>query len=360
MELQVSTDVNVVAESLKKQYDKELNELKKKLDESLRLQANSEEKEEKLKAAIASREEISKKHMKTLQAKHIAMKKLLAKIAKSDAKMAEVQKEHVEFTTALRKAKRSQRDTESEILRKSEVLGMNPGIEAFEANARAIAASAELVDSSKPIVVRSNHFEWTTVPIRIFDSDGSLLPLNFGEFKITLRAENGVLVSRMEPMSPLPPTDATSGYAHPHVKSDGSPCLGNGGAMLLTAVTSGRIGLAIATVHEFLTNYNINDPFRTLDNWTECRWHTPVCPCGLVLNTQCACVRRSCCNVPQFMSEPSAHGCGTCSTCCSDNHTNSEVYAAARAGIAGSGCYHRHQRILNIDESALSNEEEEA
>ncbi len=334
MQLIVSADRDKVAEHLRTQYLTDVNSLVERLEEKIALQETAGESTD-IQTEIAKREAINVKHVAAVKAKHIALQKALERLNKSNVKLTALTTQHAEYLTAVRTAKADQRQIEQEIQKKTEGKGLDPGLEVFEANARAIAASAAFIDESEPVVIQDKKFEWTTCPIFILDSDGTVLPVEFGKFKISLSiGSGGGLLATMMPQTP----NSISGYCHPHIHTNGRPCLGNAGNMLLRALNSGRIGLAITTVHEYLTNYNIRSPYIILSEWTPCRWHDPACACGLILQRNCGCDACTECGRISALTPTSDYGCGTCSGCCADSHYQNEAAGEHRAGVNGSIC----------------------
>ena len=57
------------------------------------------------------------------------------------------------------------------------------------------------------------------------------------------------------------------GYPHPHVNSDGNPCLGNIGGSLAQLLGEGEHAQAIALLLEFLRSYNPDNPYIRLERW---------------------------------------------------------------------------------------------
>ena len=188
---------------------------------------------------------------------------------------------------------------------------------------------------------------WKTREIFINDEDGQPLPLNFGSFEISASVSTGKsLTVKMHALNPEP----RRSYAHPHVSSDGSPCLGNANPMILQSLLANNYGMVIKVVDKFLTHYNKQDPYIPLSHWVPSMYHTPMCECGLRLITACTCTR---CNIclslmtdsteshlyPFQVRRSSQHGCGSCSVCCSAHHLQRQEDDLKETGINGSPCY---------------------
>ena len=57
------------------------------------------------------------------------------------------------------------------------------------------------------------------------------------------------------------------GYPHPHVASDGAPCLGNMGATVAQLLGEGEHFQLVTTLLEFLRSYNPDNPYLRLEKW---------------------------------------------------------------------------------------------
>ena len=57
------------------------------------------------------------------------------------------------------------------------------------------------------------------------------------------------------------------GFFHPHVNSDGNPCLGNIGGSLAQLLGEGEHAQALALLLEFLRSYNPDNPYIKLERW---------------------------------------------------------------------------------------------
>ena len=101
-------------------------------------------------------------------------------------------------------------------------------------------------------------FVATTLPITI-KYDGCKFPL--GRYKIYLDLAGDI---RIEALDPHP--DAAD-YPHPHVDSDGTPCLGNIRSDIPKMLGTMRIAEALQTLHAFLSTYNPDNPFEKISHF---------------------------------------------------------------------------------------------
>ena len=57
------------------------------------------------------------------------------------------------------------------------------------------------------------------------------------------------------------------GYPHPHIATDGAPCLGNMGATVAQLLGEGEHFQLVTTLLEFLRSYNPDNPYLRLERW---------------------------------------------------------------------------------------------
>jgi hypothetical protein len=109
---------------------------------------------------------------------------------------------------------------------------------------------------------------WETRDIQLKNRFGGTLPFNFGRFRIDISYTYGNGVRQIIGLiHPCENNTNYNGYVHPHVKSDGGPCLGNVERMLLTHMSNQDIANVIYTVMEYLRSYNERDPYQRLERW---------------------------------------------------------------------------------------------
>jgi len=97
----------------------------------------------------------------------------------------------------------------------------------------------------------------TTTPIMI-KYDGWQFPL--GRYDINIDSKGNITIEALEP-----PTDADN--PHPHVGTDGRPCLGNIAADIPAMLGSMRIAEALQVLYEFLCEYNPDGPYERISHF---------------------------------------------------------------------------------------------
>lgn len=97
----------------------------------------------------------------------------------------------------------------------------------------------------------------TTTPITI-EYDGWQFPL--GRYTINLDPKGDIRIEALEP-----PTDTD--YPHPHVATDGYPCLGNVGSDIPKMLGSMRIAEVLQVLYEFLCEYNPDSPYEKISSF---------------------------------------------------------------------------------------------
>lgn len=193
-----------------------------------------------------------------------------------------------------------------------------------------------LLDIDEPVVLGDSSMEWVTSPIFVFDRDSKVIPFDFGRFRVTLSKTDSRLSATFLALDPA----SRSECSHPHVRNSGSPCLGNASNQLLIALNSGDITEAIIIANNYLTHYNMADPFLSLENWVHgTKWHAAQCECGIASTLVCNCNRCTHCDRTFVSSGGSLldRPCGSCSSCCSDKHSPTQVLSRK---IGTSDCAH--------------------
>jgi len=123
---------------------------------------------------------------------------------------------------------------------------------------------AELVRMLKAGSIRSLTMSGTTVDVETcpleVEYDGHAFLL--GPFHVALNLVDGTI--RIVPVGNAPKAD---GYCHPHVASNGSPCLGNMAPVFARLLGAGDVLGAVATSLEFLRSYNHGNGYIDLRRW---------------------------------------------------------------------------------------------
>lgn len=97
----------------------------------------------------------------------------------------------------------------------------------------------------------------TTTPITI-EYNGWQFPL--GKYNINIDTKGNTTIEALDP-----PTDTD--YPHPHVGTDGRPCLGNITADIPKMLGSMRIAEALQVLYEFLCEYNPDSPYEKISRF---------------------------------------------------------------------------------------------
>lgn len=97
----------------------------------------------------------------------------------------------------------------------------------------------------------------TTTPITI-EYDGWQFPL--GRYNISIDAKGNITIETLDP-----PTDTDN--PHPHVATDGRPCLGNIAADIPKMLGSMRVAEALQVLYEFLCEYNPDSPHERISRF---------------------------------------------------------------------------------------------
>lgn len=121
-------------------------------------------------------------------------------------------------------------------------------------------ALIELQASGQYIAITANDdgsISATTTPITI-EYDGWQFPL--GRYDINIDPKGDIKIEALDP-----PTDTDN--PHPHVATDGRPCLGNIAADIPKMLGSMRIAEALQVLYEFLCEYNPDSPHERISRF---------------------------------------------------------------------------------------------
>ena len=113
--------------------------------------------------------------------------------------------------------------------------------------------------SLRQIEVRDGHLKTLTTPI---DIDHHGYQYEFGCFWIHVPLNGGRLEIRPENTG-----NEVDDFSHPHIASDGYPCLGNIGSTLAQLLGEGRMFEAVTLMLEFLRSYNPDNPYLRIERW---------------------------------------------------------------------------------------------
>ena len=172
---------------------------------------------------------------------------------------------------------------------------------------------------------------WCTKQVRLRDGFGGVFDRDFGRFRIDLRrtstGQATGLVCKIESL------DSDQIYPHPHVNGTNA-CLGTAQEVLLESLRTGDYVTAIATMTEFMEDYNHSNPYVRLHQFGLLnRWEHPICESGRHVLADCTCAR---CPTCLRLADPTRHlqDCGSCSTCCVQHHVHSDE----PNGLSGTHC----------------------
>ena len=101
----------------------------------------------------------------------------------------------------------------------------------------------------------------TTTEVRI---PGETVEVPIGKFRIEVRPEMGVYFYNI---SPGMRANEDLGAHHPHVYSDGRPCLGDFGRPIASALASLHLDVALQLAWQFLNQYNSESPVQYITPW---------------------------------------------------------------------------------------------
>ena len=107
--------------------------------------------------------------------------------------------------------------------------------------------------------VRDGYLRVLTTPI---ETEYGGERYEFGCFRIDLPLNGGRLEIRPENRN-----HEAEGYFHPHVSTDGYPCLGNVGSTLAQLLGDGKMFDAVSLMLEFLRSYNPENPYLRIERW---------------------------------------------------------------------------------------------
>jgi len=148
--------------------------------------------------------------------------------------------------------------------------------DAFKNRAFMVMSLRERIDSSIPISFshdrdqKKMRLSWVTGDIYINNSlEGGVWPFNFGQYRVevTFSYMNGHRDARVLIRGHRRNTIVSGEYFHPHIRSDGTACLGNVARMLIEHMANQDVAQVICTVTEYLCHYNEQDPYRKLMFW---------------------------------------------------------------------------------------------
>lgn len=321
-----------------REREKVENELKKLLleieAETQRAKGLAEAKANTI-AKIAKRKDIQNRHDVSVQRAEQVLRNARLRAMTSQAKLAALESSISESMIAVKRVKKLKSKVQKRSAEAKAHLDSLGGI------LDGIIRVRPLIDVDQPVTQLPNKMKWVTSPVQIFDKSGELLPTDFGRFRVTLSKD--VSGNFSATMLALEPVVRNTDFVHPHVRSDGNPCLGNASNQLLTALNQNDLQGAIMLVHNFLTHYNIADPYTSITWWEpNALWHMPECECGLTTADNCGCASCTTCGIvfreDGGSTDPAA--CGLCASCCSSTHHRNRD--ASRITIPGSNCVHTH------------------
>ena len=111
----------------------------------------------------------------------------------------------------------------------------------------------------KTIVFDEFYLKAETNPIEI---EFNNYTYEMGRFEIKIGFGNDTLEIRN-----LEENKCVRGHAHPHVGSDGYPCLGNISVTIDKLLADKQYTGLLILLHKFLCSYNLDNPFEKIENW---------------------------------------------------------------------------------------------
>jgi len=108
------------------------------------------------------------------------------------------------------------------------------------------------------IQVESGVLRAVTAPVEIlwggytYEMGRYVISIPLGEGRLTIKPRD---------------CNEVEGYPHPHVATDGAPCLGNVGATVAQLLGEGEHFQLVTTLLEFLRSYNPDNPYLRLEKW---------------------------------------------------------------------------------------------
>lgn len=147
--------------------------------------------------------------------------------------------------------------------------------DAFKNRAFMVMSIKHMIDPTFPVRLEDHKdtktmtLSWVTGDTYIRGRDGENYDLNFGKFnvKVVLRYANGSRVVDTYISGAGNNKLLFDEYVHPHIRSNGDPCLGNVSRMLITHMANQDVAQVIYTITEYLCHYNERDPFKKLMFW---------------------------------------------------------------------------------------------
>jgi hypothetical protein len=109
--------------------------------------------------------------------------------------------------------------------------------------------SIEVEDGAVRAVTAPVEILWCGVT---YEMGRYIISIPLGEGRLTIKSQDG---------------QEAEGYPHPHVSTDGTPCLGNLGATVAQLLGEGEHFQLVTTLLEFLRSYNPDNPYLRLERW---------------------------------------------------------------------------------------------
>lgn len=226
---------------------------------------------------------------------------------------------------------------------------------AMTERAKRIATSASPAEEAS-VLLGCSRFIDPHVPVRIYkqekritfrargvkirDGYGGYLPHNFGDFEVEAFCKHNDLGGGKGFMRVWEDGDNEhiDGHPHPHILGEGQVCAGNALNLLYGFLTQGLWASAVRVCVDFLTSYNVESPYVRLEAWDiQNQWDHGGCDLRPHLLEDCDCV--VCNHCGELVEDPSTRTpCGCHTSCCANNHEWYPRIAAAKRGLAGTGC----------------------
>ena len=139
---------------------------------------------------------------------------------------------------------------------------------------------APWMDLDSEVIIRDDLMSWTSAPITLSinreripvgHTNPGVLPLAFGRFNVKVtRTFSGGSFQATVRMTPIKGAiglqTQRTGYYHPHVNSQGSPCLGQAMMPVHEAAKNLDLEALVRNIHSHLSTYNQDNPYISLDN----------------------------------------------------------------------------------------------
>ena len=111
----------------------------------------------------------------------------------------------------------------------------------------------------RALQIENSTLRASTIPVEIIWDGGRY---EMGSYCIHIPLGTGRLTIHLEEGG-----SKVDGYPHPHISTDGTPCLGNIGGTLAQLLGEGEHAQAITLLLEFLRSYNEDNPYVRLEKW---------------------------------------------------------------------------------------------